>query len=397
MGKVLKDAVFTAVRAAQAAKEKYGKEKVVDATLGSLYDEDGVLVALDSVWDVYDDIPHFEKAKYASDLQGNPDYREAVKKWLGLPDSYVVATPGGSGAVSVTFRNGLEAGEKLLLPSVFWGPYLVMAGDQKLKYDFYEMFSGNNFNIKSFKDKAEEVMAEQGKVLAVINDPAHNPTGYTMSEDEWVQVIDFLDQLATKGEVILLNDIAYIDFVKDKSKSRKHFKYFNNLHKNLTVVVAFSISKTFTAYGMRVGGAVILGDKKEEFRDSFVYTARSIWSNVNNSGMKLFSKIMEDEKLKETYVLEKEKFVKMLAKRSDIILAESKEVGLDVYPHVEGFFITVKVDPEIRDEVHNCLNDELIFTIGLPAGPRVALCSLPTNKCYGLAKKIKDIIDRCKG
>jgi len=47
MGKVLHDVVFTAVRAAQDAKKKYGKDKVIDATLGSLYNEEGILVSLD--------------------------------------------------------------------------------------------------------------------------------------------------------------------------------------------------------------------------------------------------------------------------------------------------------------------------------------------------------------
>ena len=44
------DTVFSIVRKAVAAKEQYGAENVTDATLGSLYSEDGALVAMESVF-----------------------------------------------------------------------------------------------------------------------------------------------------------------------------------------------------------------------------------------------------------------------------------------------------------------------------------------------------------
>ncbi|XMB85965.1 aminotransferase class I/II-fold pyridoxal phosphate-dependent enzyme [Mycoplasmatota bacterium WC44] len=392
MGKVLNDVVFSAVRAAREAKEKYG-DKVIDATLGALYDEEGTMVAMDSVWDVYAKIPNFQKAKYASDLQGNMEFRESVKKWLKIDDAEVVATPGGSGAISITFRNSLEQGETLLLPNVCWGPYKVMAGDQNLNFEFYELFDGDSFNLDSFKSQSEAIMNKQNKLTVVLNDPAHNPTGYSMSKDEWKEVMSFLNELANKGKIVLLNDVAYIDFTKNVETSRAHFDLFDDLHDNLTVVVSFSISKTLTAYGLRVGAAVILGKEKQDFKDACVFSARGIWSNVNNSGMVLFSDIVTNEENLSNYLKEKDIYVKMLKERSDIFLKEAKEVGLDIFPHVEGFFATVKVDSEYRNEVHKKLDENLIFTINLPNGPRIALCSVTIAKCTGLAKKIKDIVD----
>lgn len=392
MGKVLKDNVFSAVKAAREAKEIHG-DKVIDVTLGALYDEEGVMVAMDSVWDVYNAIPNFQKAKYAASLQGNPEFQEAVKEWLGLPEAHVVATPGGSGAVSVTFRNSLRYNDTVLFPSVCWGPYKIMAVDQNIDFDFYEMFDGDHFNLESFKEKSIDLMDRQGRLTVVINDPAHNPTGYSMSYDEWVAVMEFLNELAEKGRIALLNDVAYIDFAKDPKKAKSHFHLFKNLHRNLLVVTAFSLSKTLTAYGLRVGAAVIMGEQAEDFKNECVHTARSIWSNVNNSGQVLFSELVFKEELRERYLAEKEVYVNMLKERSDLFLKEAEEVGLEIYPHKEGFFATVKVDPSIREKVHAKLNEELIFTIDLPNGPRVALCSAPIRKVQGLAKKIKDVID----
>ncbi len=34
-------------------------------------------------------------------------------------------------------------------------------------------------------------MEKQNRLVIVINDPCHNPTGYSLSEDEWKKVISF--------------------------------------------------------------------------------------------------------------------------------------------------------------------------------------------------------------
>ena len=64
------------------------------------------------------------------------------------------------------------------------------------------MFDGDAFNITSFKETCREVMARQGKVLAIINDPCHNPTGYSMTVEEWNQVIDFCNELSNEGPLL---------------------------------------------------------------------------------------------------------------------------------------------------------------------------------------------------
>ena len=50
----IEDTVFAIVKKAKQAKTEFGEDQVVDATIGSLYDEDGNLVALQSVFSSYD-------------------------------------------------------------------------------------------------------------------------------------------------------------------------------------------------------------------------------------------------------------------------------------------------------------------------------------------------------
>ena len=55
--------------------------------------------------------------------------------------------------------------------------------------------------------------------------------------------------------------------------------------------------------------------------------------------------------------------------------------------------MTVKIDNEIKEKYHEKLMENNIFTVQVNHGIRVAVCSLSVEKCQGLAKKMKDILD----
>ena len=89
------DTVFAIVRKAAAAKEQYDAENVVDATLGSLYDESGNLVAMKSVFASFDEVTPKQKAGYAAGFLGNADFRTLCTQWTvggtNLASSVVVS------------------------------------------------------------------------------------------------------------------------------------------------------------------------------------------------------------------------------------------------------------------------------------------------------------------
>lgn len=58
----IEDTVFAIVKKAKEAKAAVGAEKVVDATIGSLYNEEGTIVAFESVFTPYDHIAKETKA-----------------------------------------------------------------------------------------------------------------------------------------------------------------------------------------------------------------------------------------------------------------------------------------------------------------------------------------------
>ena len=179
---------------------------------------------------------------------------------------------------------------------------------------------------------------------------------------------------------------------------KDYFKELDNLNNNALIVICYSCSKTFTIYGMRLGASIIL-HKDEEVLDSisnaYDKSCRTYWSNSNNGAMTSISNVLN--KNYNEFIKEKELYINLLKERSDIILKEAKENELPIYPYKEGFFITIKVDNSIKDKYHQELIKENIFTVQVNEGIRVAVCSLPINKCYGLSKRLKDILDKVKG
>ena len=75
--------------------------------------------------------------------------------------------------------------------------------------DSHTLFDGEGFNLKGFIEKANEIIAKQGKLVFFLNDPCNNPTGYTMTEEEFLSLIDYLN--STKVPCVMVYDCAYMD------------------------------------------------------------------------------------------------------------------------------------------------------------------------------------------
>ena len=394
------DTVFAVSRLAKEAIQVHGRDAVTNATLGTLLDEDNQLVAFDSVFNNYNNMDNRKKASYASSIAGNDSFREHVWHWvtrgidINLHHS-VIATSGGTGALSTTMSHILDRGETIILPEIGWGPYTMMADDNGLSYETYTMFDGDHFNLASFKETCLRVLEKQNKLLIVMNDPCHNPTGYSMTKAEWQEVISFINTCSEKAPCVILNDVAYIDYGYHANETNKYMEAFHELSENAIVMIAFSLSKSLTSYGLRCGAAIIVGQNEKavkEIETVFEKSARARWSNIANGAMENFVEVTTTRRAQ--FLQEKAKYVDLLKKRSEVFLSEAITCKLPCYPYKEGFFITIAVeDPKKLDAFHQALIDNLIFTIKVKKGIRVALCSLTIDNCYGLATKMKKILD----
>ena len=360
----------------------------INATLGSLLDEKGELLAFKSVYEVFDKLDDKIKASYAQGALGNQDYLEAVEKHV-LEDRVnlyrrLLATSGGTGAITLAFKNIPEAKDTVLVPHIAWGSYKTIAQDYGLKIEPYD-----TFKIDDLIMKAQDLSKKQNRLLLVINSPCHNPTGMSYTDDEWRKLFESLKKI--DRPCVVLNDIAYLDYCYDLDKGRSYLKTFNEMGDKTMVIIAFSLSKTFTAYGLRTGADIIIAkDPKsvDEVANVFERSCRALWSNVNNAAMETFAKVIKERH--GAFIKEKDTAIRMLEKRAKLFISKLDELAIPYYPYEDGFFVTIAFeDDHHRDKAHAKLLDSHVYSLKVNQGIRIALCSVPLSKLESLALAIK--------
>ncbi|EGO65917.1 pyridoxal phosphate-dependent aminotransferase [Acetonema longum] len=395
-GKFATDNIFDANAAAVKAAVQFGKDKVTNATIGALLDDNEVLVCLPTVEKVLRNLPVEELINYAP-IAGLPDYLDAVIDLavdIHRPEAYIkaIATSGGSGVIHHTIWNYTEIGDTVLTTDWFWGPYRVLCQDALRKLDTFTMFDEQqHFNMVSFQEKVTALLAKQDSLVIILNSPAHNPTGYSLSDAEWAQVLNLCKEIAQdKSKKIILDvDIAYLDFAGEKAASRSFMKQFGGLPENILVILGYSMSKSFTAYGQRVGAMIGVSSSKDvidEFVNINQYSSRATWSNINRGAMRMLATIYKDKSLLAQVDAERNRGYQMIQERAGIFTREAKAANLKMLPFFGGYFLTIPVNnpAAVCDKLH----EDNIFAVPLAQGIRIAVCAVTSRKITGMAAAV---------
>ncbi len=398
-GKKINDVVSFAGNEARKAIAAYGADKVINATIGCYAGEDEVLGCLPVVEKLYRSFPIRDFTAYAPPV-GLDAYRQAAISETfedQRPEGYIdaIATAGGTGAVHIAIANYSEMGDSILVADWRWSIYEGLSNEVGRSMKTFALLDSNQaFNIESFSSAVADLLSKQDSLLIILNTPANNPTGFSLSEQDWTEVLDVCRFHEKQGKrITILVDIAYIAYAGEKNEVRKFMKQFSNLPKNIFVLVAYSMSKGYTLYGQRAGALVGVSSSKDvidEFVEVAKYSARTAWSNVNRAAMTLLIKVRGDKALQEEIDKERRAFYDLIEARAAIFMEEAKECGLRVVPFQSGFFIAIPV----KDSTAVCreLQKELIFGAPVDLGVRLGVCSVPKVKMKGLAAKIKKAI-----
>ncbi len=401
----VEDKIFGINQKAKEMAASTGADKVVNATIGSLLDDDGNLVILSSVVEVLKNLTPIDYADYAP-IAGTPEFIKSIKKAAFgsfVPKAYTeaVATPGGTGAIRNTIQNYSKRGDQVLTSDWYWSPYSTIAQDLERSITTYTLFDAEGkFNIVSFESKVKELLSKQDDLIIILNTPAHNPTGYCFTLDDWNKIISVVNSAAADGskKITLLVDVAYLDFAGDEEEHRKFFPLLDNFPANILVVVAYSLSKSCTMYGMRSGAMICMTQDKEiadEFKTVCAFSSRGTWSNCNRAAMATLSNIYADEDLLVKVTHERQGYCKMLVERGHTFANAAKEVGLKTVPFEAGFFVTVPC--ENADEVGLELQKEGVFTVPVGKGLRVSIAAISQERCRMLPPIMKKAIDKVNG
>lgn len=394
------DRLFGISAKAKERIREIGRENVIDSTIGTLMDDDGRLVVLKSVTDAVSRVSPADYAAYAP-ISGTPEYLNAVKKAVfmdqipGSPFIECCYTPGGTGAIRNAVSAYTKPGDSILTSDWHWAPYDLIASEQGRRLTTYELFAQDmTFNKAAFTAALSDILQEQDEVLIIINTPAHNPTGYTFSDSDWDDVIAAVTGFAAKNIVILV-DIAYLDFSGDPAEYRAFLTKLGDLPENILPLIAFSASKGYTMYGMRCGAIMCMaGDKNTaaEFRDVMSVASRATWSNGNHMAMQVISDVLSDDGSFMSVKKERAEWLDVLSRRGQTFMENARQAELTTLPYDSGFFITIPCSDPLK--VNEILQSAFaLFAVPLAGGIRISIASNSIDQCKRMPYMIKSAID----
>ena len=397
----LEDKIFGISNRAKNMIAEKGPGQVINATIGSLLDDDGNLVVLSSVAEAVKELEPVDFADYAP-IGGIPQFREAVKKaafgsFQPKRFTEAVSTPGGTGAIRNAIANYSEPGDKILTSDWHWAPYNTIAGEMGRTIDTYRMFDEQGrFNGAAFAEKVEELSEAQGSLVIILNTPAHNPTGYSLTLEDWDRVMDSIKSAAVKAEsIVLLVDVAYIDFAGDEEGYRRFLPRLEAVPENVLPIIAYSLSKTYTLYGTRCGAMICMAQTEAiaaEFKRVCEFSSRGSWSNSAKLAQVILSKIYGDPELLKKVDQERAGYREMLIKRGRAFEEEAKKADLEIVPFDAGFFVSIPCDRP--DEVSKQLENQGLFVVPLAKGLRVSIASVSEAACRKIPGMVKAAMEK---
>ena len=368
----------------EATERAAAGESIVNATLGTLSGEDGRLAVMPSVLETLARADARAAAGYAP-VAGMPAFLNAtIADLFGdgplARQAVAVATPGGTGAVYQAVVNFLEPGQKLLTTSYHWGPYTGIARNIGRDAETFTMFRPDRtFDVEGFAGALDRHVDTQGRALVVLNFPCHNPTGYTLRQDEWRRVTEAVQHAGERATVTVLLDVAY--FMFGGHAARTWIDQIPALLKNATVLVAWTASKTFTQYGARVGSLIALhadDAERTQIKNALGFSCRSTWSNGNHLGQRVITELLTQPELRRRADAEREELVDVLHKRIEAFNAAAEAAGLQMPRYENGFFSMVFVRDGERAAAK--MRDMGVFVLPLKGAVRVALCGTPLSQ-----------------
>jgi len=376
------DPIFALNSEANARRAK--GEAVVNATLGAAMNDDGSLAILPTAIRALREVDDVTTAVYAP-IAGTSAFLAAVQDDMigSVPAlrsrSVAVATPGGTGALHHAIVNFLEPGQSMLTTSFYWGPYHTLTDETGRGLATFSLFDAKGaFDVAALDRAVGELLATQGRVLVALNDPCHNPTGYSMRQEEWRAVAECLTAHAKAGgTVTLLVDAAYIEYAGNP-EPRAVLQELVPLAEHAQVLFAWSASKSFTMYGLRVGAliAVVADDKlRAVTQAALTYSCRGTWSNCNHAGLAAITRLIADPGYSAQLGTERDALKQLLFSRVTRFNELGHAAGLS-YPRYEGGFFVTVFHPNAKEQAAR-MRETGVFVVPAAGALRVALCSVP--------------------
>jgi aromatic-amino-acid transaminase len=213
-----------------------------------------------------------------------------------------------------------------------------------------------------------------------------------MSPADWDSVAEVIGALAPQKPTTILIDAAYADFAP--TAWSPPYPVLARLAESADVLTAWSASKSFTAYGLRVGALLALCPSVARRRALEAAMARGCggrWGNVNRGGMMTIGRLLGDPALAGRTSGERRPLITLLKDRAHAFRQAAERRGLVFHCHEGGFFASVTLDRGAA-RVAEAMRDRGGFVVPQAQVLRFALCALPAEQIPALVDMAADCL-----
>jgi aspartate/methionine/tyrosine aminotransferase len=364
-------------QSAEAREKAYA----INATIG-IAKEGGRTMRFDSVMDSICHIKPSQSLTYAPSF-GIPSLRQHWQTEMfaknpslkGKAVSLPVVTCGITHGIATFADVWTNTGDVIILPEMMWGNYSMIFSERKAaRIRHYELFTAKGgFNLGAFEQALRQEAVDNRKITVLLNFP-HNPSGYTISEDEADGIVGILTDIAAAGTYVLaVTDDAYFGlFFEPETLKESLFARLCNAHPGILAVKLDGATKENYVWGLRVGFITYGGTFRDNpgalFDALERKTAGCIRGTISNASHLSQTILLNSMRSERNPAEKQEKFdiLKARAIRVKTISTDPKYADAwDVYPFNSGYFMCLRLKTVHAEKLRCHLLDR--YGVGLIA------------------------------
>lgn len=178
-------------------------------------------------------------------------YRQKMCEYYAKHDIHItpediIVGAGASEAILFAVQTCLNPGDEIIVPEPFYANYNGFAISAGVKVRPIVSTIETGFALPPIAD-FEKAITEKTKAILICN--PNNPTGYLYSREE----LEVLREIVRKYDLFLFSDEVYREFCYDGTT---HFSVMNLEGIEQNVVLFDSVSKRYSACGIRIGAMI---------------------------------------------------------------------------------------------------------------------------------------------
>jgi aromatic-amino-acid transaminase len=394
-----------AIAMGEYLRQRYPDDVIVSA-VGEVVDDQGVRAYLPTFVEeaarIYRDHP--DQAIAYADIGGRPGYLEASTRYI-LPGEFAVghvarvAVAGLASAIYTTLQV-LAKRADVFVPEPDWPHYPGMIEDLEGRcHSFPLLDAQQTFNAEALAAGLREV-PPLGTAAIILNTPCHNPTGYALTRADWQRVKEVVWEHADAGKrICLVIDTAYVDYYWQQAQSIQQdiIMPLMPLHERVTLAIGWTISKTFLAYGQRLGTLLVISSTPQQAADlqHKIYRATmATYSQCSTVPQLVIERLHADAHKLRQLRAEREPIRAMLARRNADFETALSQTGLVSLPGNGGFFRTVELPAGVKalDVVRRLGDKRVAMVAASEQRLRIAICSVPEAKMLPMCERIREVV-----